>query len=585
MLRSTLFLICFTTHVCVHAFSPPNSLNMTITYPAGYDTFTVDQLRISGRTDENAKVYVNDQLINVYEHGSFVTCVPLRDHLNQIIVQAFKGAQSDQEILYVYRQPDLETTELEPVMIENQNLKPEANIWAVNGDIISVGFKGSPDAIAQCKIEKMNDPVMMSELPTSQTGGIRGVYYGDIKLQNLPAHRPLDIKYTLQAKNGDKYIATAPGELIVLSDHTPLVGQVRQETLLHTSSDHYSPFTRCPENVNLYVTGRIDDRYKVYLSPTLCVYVSCDDVTLLPAGTPVPHTPISAPQLRVTQNWIELSMAVNRAVPFQLQSKDHPVRVTLTLYGAYKSSHWYRLAQTDIVEHIEFSHPSSHVCECTVTLKQNHLWGYRAFYSNNTLFLRIRRPPRIDAQAPLAGLNIAIDPGHGGSEQGAVSPYGFMEKDINLLWGLQLAETLIDHGANVYLTRSKDSDVSLRNRLKSAREAESMFFISLHNNAVGPGIDPRRVQGTSTYFSLSQNEELCSSMFTQMLDIGFQPYGEIYNMYFLTGAPDFLIALIEGEFLTNPEKEFYLADKETTKKMADAVYKGLLQFLKKRLDF
>ncbi|MDZ7721602.1 MAG: N-acetylmuramoyl-L-alanine amidase [candidate division KSB1 bacterium] len=560
------------------------SLNLNITFPARYDTFSVDQLRITGRVPSGARVFVNDQKVSVFPQGSFVTRVALQDHLNQIIIQAYLGLQSDQNILYVYRQPDLKTSPTMPLTIEHETLTPRDNIWAVNGDMIPLEFKGSPGANAACRIEKMNGNIPMLELPTSQTGGIRGIYHADVTLKNLPPHRPLGIKYTLETKK-TKRTAAAAGQLIILSDTTPVIGQTRHESLLHTASASYSPLTRCSGGVHLHITGRINNRYKIKLSPAQTAYISCDDVTLLPSGTPLPRTAVSAPTLRITRDWIELRLSVEQAVPFQLESDDRPVKVVLTLYGAHKASHWYRLAQTDIVKRVSFSHPYSHVCECTVTLNQEYLWGYQAFYEGNVLRFRIRRTPTVDPQHPLAGLTVAVDPGHGGDEQGAVSPYGFTEKDINLLWALQLTEKLMDNGAKVVLTRSNDTTVSLRERLNMARASDALFFLSLHNNAVGAGSDPTRVQGTSTYFSLYQNEALCSSIFSEMLDIGFHPYGEIYNMYFLTGAPDFLVSLLEGDFLTNPNQEIKLADKTTTRQMADAVYQGLITFLKKRLDF
>ena len=83
---------------------------------------------------------------------------------------------------------------------------------------------------------------------------------------------------------------------------------------------------------------------------------------------------------------------------------------------------------------------------------------------------------------PLAINTIIIDPGHGGKDPGAISPWGLREKDINLKVAKILKKELEKKGLLVYLTRDKDKFLSLEERVKFAKEKEADLFISIHAN-------------------------------------------------------------------------------------------------------
>ena len=78
---------------------------------------------------------------------------------------------------------------------------------------------------------------------------------------------------------------------------------------------------------------------------------------------------------------------------------------------------------------------------------------------------------------------IVIDPGHGGSDSGAVG-YGLQEKNINLDIALHLQSKLANY-ADVSLTRNSDTFISLSDRAAYANKIAAHFFISIHVNAGG----------------------------------------------------------------------------------------------------
>jgi N-acetylmuramoyl-L-alanine amidase len=84
---------------------------------------------------------------------------------------------------------------------------------------------------------------------------------------------------------------------------------------------------------------------------------------------------------------------------------------------------------------------------------------------------------------PLLIKTIAIDPGHGGKDPGAIGKSGLKEKDINLDVAQRLTKTLEENGVNVVLTRDSDKFISLWKRSQIANASKASFLISVHTNS------------------------------------------------------------------------------------------------------
>ena len=79
---------------------------------------------------------------------------------------------------------------------------------------------------------------------------------------------------------------------------------------------------------------------------------------------------------------------------------------------------------------------------------------------------------------------VFIDPGHGGSDPGAVSN-GLMEKDINLQVALRLRDILENNGIATVMSRDDDTYVGINQRVRMANQSGADYFISIHANAGG----------------------------------------------------------------------------------------------------
>jgi N-acetylmuramoyl-L-alanine amidase len=79
---------------------------------------------------------------------------------------------------------------------------------------------------------------------------------------------------------------------------------------------------------------------------------------------------------------------------------------------------------------------------------------------------------------------VALDPGHGGEDPGAIGPTGLREKDVVLAVALMLRDRLnAVPGVRVMLTRDGDYFVPLHERVRKARRVQADLFVSLHADA------------------------------------------------------------------------------------------------------
>jgi N-acetylmuramoyl-L-alanine amidase len=91
---------------------------------------------------------------------------------------------------------------------------------------------------------------------------------------------------------------------------------------------------------------------------------------------------------------------------------------------------------------------------------------------------------------------IAVDPGHGGDDPGAIGHGGTREKDVTLAIARALAERInAQAGMRAVLTRDRDEFLELRDRIGRAHAAHADMFISVHADSIAD----RSVSGASVY--------------------------------------------------------------------------------------
>jgi N-acetylmuramoyl-L-alanine amidase len=123
-----------------------------------------------------------------------------------------------------------------------------------------------------------------------------------------------------------------------------------------------------------------------------------------------------------------------------------------------------------------------------------------SFLASAALTLTLAAPPAL-ARQPV----VVIDPGHGGDQDGAIGQDGTKEKDVALQIANGLRRELEKSlNAKVLLTREKDADLHLSDRVSWANKKKPDLFISIHANSMPTRKLRERIQGIETFF-LSAN--------------------------------------------------------------------------------
>lgn len=236
--------------------------------------------------------------------------------------------------------------------------------------------------------------------------------------------------------------------------------------------------------------------------------------------------------------------------------------------------------------------------------------------------------PELKNPPPLTRMvTIAIDPGHGGEDPGAIGRGGSREKDVVLAIAKRLkAKIEMQPNMRVLLTRDADFFVPLNARVEKARKVQADLFLSIHADAFiessargssvfalsdkgasstaarwlakkenaadligGVNIKNHDLQLASVLLDLSTSAQINDS-----LKLGGAILGEIGGIsrlhkssveqagFAVLKAPDIPSILIETAFISNPEEEAKLTDGDYQDQLADAILKGINRYFAKK---
>lgn len=181
--------------------------------------------------------------------------------------------------------------------------------------------------------------------------------------------------------------------------------------------------------------------------------------------------------------------------------------------------------------------------------------------------------------------SVVIDPGHGGSDNGASGPSGIKEKDVNLDVALRVKALLEQSGVTVHMTRTSDTYPSLSERVDLANNQNVDRFISIHHNASGN----QSINGSEVWIyanASASSQALASDVLNELttaLELPNRGVKQASNFYVLknTNMP---AILTEASFISNPQEEQKLANPEYQAREAQAIANGVIDHLRSTIS-
>lgn len=316
---------------------------------------------------------------------------------------------------------------------------------------------------------------------------------------------------------------------------------------------------------------------RVRLDRDLDVYVDTANAREGPATSGVERRVASNMRVRPSADGVDLVIPTGTRTPYFVE--EHERSIVLTLYGVRANTDLINYAEADsMVRTVEWAQESTDRARVTIALRSAP-YGYLVVWENNALVLKLRGHPRVDPARPLAGLAIAVDPGH--PPIGATGPTGLWEPQATLPIGLRLKAILEERGARVVMTRTTADPVALGDRPIIARRANVNAFVSIHLNAYPDGVNPFVAPGTGTYFFRAHSEPLARAVQRGMVaQMGLQDLGVNYDNLAVVRGTWYPAVLCEGAFLMLPDQEAALRTPEFQDRYARGVADGLESYFR-----
>ena len=223
---------------------------------------------------------------------------------------------------------------------------------------------------------------------------------------------------------------------------------------------------------------------------------------------------------------------------------------------------------------------------------------------------------------------VALDPGHGGEDPGAIGPNGTREKDIVLQVAHRLRERINAASVNgspmrAFMTRDSDFFVPLGTRVQKARRVQADLFVSIHADAFttpaargasvfalsqsgasssaarwmankenqadkvgGVNVGGHEVQvqrallDMSTTAQINDSLKLGTAMLGEIRSIGARLHKATVEQagFAVLKAPDIPSVLVETAFISNPEEEANLRSTQYQEDLADALMRGIQRY-------
>ena len=570
--------------------------SLSVVYPPPEHETIAEKIFFIGSAPPQEPVFINGREIkNRSVSGHFAPSLPL-----EIGENVFKIRYQDEEReIKVTRIGD--RPEIKGLAFATDTLLPQENITLLPNEPVCFSAVATPDATVSVHIDNSkivllpqvdsidlppNSAVLTAQNQPIKTG--TSLYKGCTTL-DFPRNYGKPI-FELE-RDGEIITQQGSGEIKILSPKDiEVVEVVADAGVARTGpSTNHSRLTPLSKGSIAKITGKEGE----WLRLDYGGWIKAEETRTLLGNIP-PQSIIRGITSRQKASATEIIFPLQLPVPVEIEQKEDSI--TLSLHNTTAQTDTIRLDPDPLIKRLDWQQVSPTQIDYTFELNSDRAWGYDYYYQGTNLILSLRHPPKampslnmdrsiedpIDVpltQQPLNDIEILLDPGHGGEELGARGPTGYPEKDINLKISKLVERELTKLGAKVYLTREKDVDVSLAQRVAAIDKIKPDLAISIHYNALPDSGDAENTQGISTFWYHTQAHDPAMFLHQYLVDTLNRPdAGTFWNNLALTRPHTAPSILLELGFMINPQEFEWITNSSQQQKLAKAIAQGIKEW-------
>ncbi|MDH8678319.1 family 10 glycosylhydrolase [Fusibacter bizertensis] len=534
---------------------------------------------IGGASDVNYPVYLNGEEIRIRTmSGYFGTYVPLKNGVNTFVISQ-NGKKVTRKITRVSKSTTQASPMTKPEIITGSTWPQTATMISTDEELkfycrapIGATVTATLAGKTYNLIPNTKSTTSTALYSTSYSLRIKApVQSGSAKIVDLgkPIYK-MSYKGTVDTETGNVNVKIA-------MEGAPLVAIVNDEFINSYESATTSNGAHfiLQKGMKDYITGENGD----YTRLSSGIWVKTNDISV--SNSTLSKNVINKISTSNTSKKEEIYFDMSQQV---VSSVDYDGKfVEISFANTYKIP--------------EFSSQNSSLIKSSEHIAENSLMKVRfeisnpeslaGYYMENTtkgvkLVLKKKFAAySVNPNFPLEGAVIMIDPGHGGTDSGAIGLLGtlYTEKGVVLDYSFYLKAILEGLGADVIMTRDQNIYVSLDSRLMLSRAESPDLFISIHADSLDDSADISKVRGFTIYYKDPIAKAFANSLKETISSKHAIVNRGVKNMNFYvvrgTWTPS---VLIETGFMPNPSDFQWLTDAYEQEMFAKTIGETIVKY-------
>jgi len=548
---------------------------VTVIHPMeGAKLPAIKEVFVYGAVMAGSTLTINGSTVPVHAKGGYLVMVPLVPGNILLSVDAkAPGGQTAHLDRHFSVDPGFIISPSTPTVLVKESISPSEDHLLTTGDTLKVSFQGSPQGTAEFDIEGVARHIPMIELGNPP----RGIYEGMYVIGPGEIANHVDISVTLKKREVRK--EKAKGHLTIDPGNVPRIGLITDDIVAARTSPEGGYDLFLYKGMKVRLTAKVGSQWRVRFSAAQSGWVKDSAIQELPRGTLPAQSLVT--NITVTHQGESslIKIPLGEILPYRTEQTMDPATIAVTIFGAADKTDLIHYDPIDpLIGHVRWRQVSADACQIIIEPKFKKWWGYDVRYEGSALVIEVRKPWMSDT---LRDMVIAVDPGHGGSDTGAVGPHSTVEKEANLQIARIVKDDLEKAGAKPFLTRNSDMDLSLYERPRIAWRNKARLFVSVHCNASGLGENPLWNNGNSVYFYQPQ-----SKAFAEAVHAGYRKHvpllpdhGLYYADFAVCRMTQMPAVLTEQAFIILPDQEDMLFDPKFQKNLANSIVSGIKTFI------